>query len=101
VLQYLESPFEHIAQLMSFEPPLIVLNEFPVGNRERFMVQHLLPELGGGRRPVRIFGEAQIAAAFTDYDLVEELALPPWDRTLVGVRHVSRIYRRRPGHVRI
>jgi putative methyltransferase (TIGR04325 family) len=95
VLQYLEAPFEPIAQLTSFAPPLIVLNEFPVGDRERFMVQHLLPELGGGRRPVRIFDEAQIAAAFADYDIIEEIALPSWDRTLVGARHVSRIYRRR------
>jgi putative methyltransferase (TIGR04325 family) len=97
VLQYLESPLEHLAQLMSFAPPLILLHEFPIGSRERFMIQHLLPELGGGRRPVRIFGEAQVATAFTDYDMIEEITLPPWDRTLTGVRLVSRIYRRRQG----
>jgi hypothetical protein len=61
------------------------------------MVQHLLPELGGGCRPVRIFSDAQVAAALAGYELVEEIGLPPWDPTLVGARLVSRIYRRSPG----
>ena len=95
VLQYLQSPFEYLAKLTSFAPAAIVLNEFPVGKRERFMVQHYLPELGGGLRTVRIFSEAQIAAALADYDLIEEIALPPWDPTFVEARHVSRVYRRR------
>ncbi|MBW4052014.1 MAG: methyltransferase, TIGR04325 family [Proteobacteria bacterium] len=97
VLQYLQSPFQYLSRLVALAPSLIVLNEFPVGNRERIMVQHLLPELGGGRRPVRIFSDEQIAAALADWELIEEIGLPPWDRTLVGARHVSRIYRRRAG----
>ncbi|MGB6489746.1 MAG: methyltransferase, TIGR04325 family [Steroidobacteraceae bacterium] len=92
VLQYLQSPFEYLSRLTACVPAAIVLNEFPVGNRERFMVQHYLPELGGGRRTVRIFSEAQIAAALAGYDLIEEIALAPWDPTLVDVRHVSRLY---------
>ncbi len=95
VLQYLPSPFECLSRLTSLAPALLVLNEFPVGNRERFMVQHLLPQLGGGRRPVRIFCETQVAAALATYDLIEEIELPPWDPTLVEARHVSRLYRRR------
>lgn len=95
VLQYLQSPGEWLTRLTSFAPAVIVLNEFPVGDRERFMVQHLLPELGGGCRPVRIFSEAQVATALPGYELIEEIGLPPWDPTLVGVRHVSRVYRRR------
>jgi hypothetical protein len=75
----------------------LIAAQFPVGNRERFMVQHLLPELGGGCRPVRIFSDAQVAAALAGYELVEEIGLPPWDPTLVGARLVSRIYRRSPG----
>jgi putative methyltransferase (TIGR04325 family) len=94
VLQYLQSPFEYLSRLISSAPALIVLNEFPVADRERFMVQHLLPELGGGCRPVRIFCDAQVAAALAGYELLEEIMLPPWDPTLVGARHVSRIYRR-------
>jgi putative methyltransferase (TIGR04325 family) len=96
VLQYLESPFEFLSRLLSLAPEVFVLNEFPVAGRERFMVQHLMPELGGGSRPVRIFCQDDVAAAFADYELIEELGLPPWDRTLVGARHVARIYRRRP-----
>lgn len=95
VLQYLESPFEVLARLTSFAPAFLVLNEFPVGDRERFMVQHLLPALGGGSRPARIFSDAQVAEALAPYELVEEIGLPAWDPTLVGVRHVSRVYRRR------
>lgn len=95
VLQYLQSPFEYLSRLTSCAPAAIVLNEFPVGKRERFMVQHYLPELGGGLRTVRIFSEAQIAAALAGYDLIEEIALAPWDPTLVDVRHVSRVYHRR------
>jgi len=96
VLQYLESPFEYVAQLLSLAPEFFVLHEFPIADRERFMVQHLLPELGGQSRPIRIFSQDEVAAAFLDYDLIEEIGLPPWDRTLVGARHVARIYRRRP-----
>jgi hypothetical protein len=92
VLQYLESPFEYVSRLTACVPAAIVLNEFPVGTRERFMIQHYLPELGGGRRTVRIFSEAQIAAALAGYELIEEIALAPWDPTLVDVRHVSRLY---------
>ena len=95
VLQYLESPFELLGRLTSFGPPVIVLNELPVGDRERFMVQHLLPALGGGSRPVRILCAEQITAALADYELVEEIGLPAWDPTLVDARHVSRLYRRR------
>lgn len=95
VLQYLESPFEYVSQLVSLAPDIFVLHEFPVADRERFMVQHLMPELGGGSRPVRIFCQDEVAAAFIDYELIEEIGLPPWDRTLVGARHVARIYRRR------
>jgi putative methyltransferase (TIGR04325 family) len=104
VLQYLQSPFEHLSRLFSCRPEMVVLNEFPVGDRERFMVQHLLPELGGGCRPVRIFCDAQVGAAFAGYEIVEEITLPPWDPTLVGARHVSRLYRRllgpRPDSIR-
>jgi len=95
VLQYLESPFAHVSRLVSLEPDIFVLHEFPVADRERFMVQHLMPELGGQSRPVRIFCEDEVASAFIDYELIEEIGLPPWDRTLVGARHVARIYRRR------
>jgi putative methyltransferase (TIGR04325 family) len=95
VLQYLESPFEVLARLTSFAPTLLVLNEFPVADRERFMVQHVMPALGRGSLPVRIFCDAQITAALADYELVEEIGLPAWDRTLVDARHVSRLYRRR------
>lgn len=97
VLQYLCSPMEYLSRLTSFAPLLIVLNEFPVGDRERFMVQHLLPELGGACRPVRIFSDAQIAAALAAYELIEEISLPPWDPSLVDAKHVSRIYRRLSG----
>jgi putative methyltransferase (TIGR04325 family) len=96
VLQYLASPFEYISTLMSLSPALFVLHEFPIADRQRFMVQHLLPELGGGSRPVRIFSEREIAEAFVGYDLLEEIVLRPWDRALVGARQVARIYRRRP-----
>ncbi len=96
VLQYLESPFEYVSRLVSLAPEMFVLHEFPIAKRERFMVQHLMPELGGGSRPARIFCQDEVAAAFADYELIEELGLPPWDRTLVGARHVARIYRRRP-----
>jgi putative methyltransferase (TIGR04325 family) len=95
VLQYLETPFAYLSRLMSLAPDIIVLHEFPVADRERFMVQHLMPELGGGSRPIRIFNEDEVAAAFIDYQLVEEIGLPPWDRALVGARQVARIYRRR------
>ncbi|MGH8218263.1 MAG: methyltransferase, TIGR04325 family [Steroidobacteraceae bacterium] len=95
VLQYLPSPWEYVAQLKAVEPECIVLNEFPVGRRERFMIQDVLPELGGGSRPVRIFDEADVAAAFAGYDLIEELRLPPWDRALAGAAHVARLYRRK------
>jgi putative methyltransferase (TIGR04325 family) len=95
VLQYLEAPFEYISRLMSFAPDFFVLHEFPIADRERFMVQHLLPQLGGRSRPVRIFSQHEVAKAFIDYDLIEETALPSWDRTLVGAWHVARIYRRR------
>jgi putative methyltransferase (TIGR04325 family) len=96
VLQYLASPFEYISRLASLSPAFLVVHEFPIGDRERFMVQHLLPELGGGSRPVRIFSEREVASAFAGYDLIEEIGLPPWDRSLVGARQVARIYRRRP-----
>jgi len=95
VLQYLQSPFEYLSRLTAWAPAAVVLNELPVGDRERFMVQHYLPELGGGLRTVRIFSESQLAAALADYDLIEEVVLPPWDPLLVGVRHVSRVYQRR------
>ena len=95
VLQYLESPFEVLSRLLLLAPEIFVLHEFPIAERERFMVQHLMSELGGGSRPVRIFSQDEIAAAFVDYELVEEIGLPPWDRTLVEARHVARIYRRR------
>jgi len=95
VLQYLDKPFTYLSRLMSLAPDVIVLHEFPVAARERFMVQNLMPELGGGSRPIRIFNEDEVAAAFIDYQLVEEIGLPPWDRTLVGARQVARIYRRR------
>jgi hypothetical protein len=55
------------------------------------MVQHLPPELGGGRRPVRIFSEVQVAAAPAAYELVEEIGLPPSDPTILGTRHASRV----------
>jgi putative methyltransferase (TIGR04325 family) len=55
VLQYLEAPFEYLSQLIALEPQIVVLHEFPLAERERFMVQDLLPELGGGSRPIRIF----------------------------------------------
>jgi putative methyltransferase (TIGR04325 family) len=95
VLQYLESPFEYVSRLMSLAPDIFVIHEFPIANRERFMVQHLMPELGGGSRPIRIFNQGDIAEAFIGYELVEEIGLPPWDRTLVDARHVARVYRRR------
>jgi putative methyltransferase (TIGR04325 family) len=95
VLQYLESPFEYVSRLLSLAPDIVVLHEFPVADRERFMVQHLMPELGGRSRPIRIFSQNDVAAAFVDFDLVEEIELPPWDRSLVGARHVARIYRRK------
>jgi len=95
VLQYLESPAEYLSRLTASSPAAVVLNELPVGERERFMVQHYLPELGGGLRTVRIFSDAQLAAALPDYELIEEIGLAPWDPLLVGVRHVSRVYRRR------
>ncbi len=95
VLQYLESPFEYLSRLISLEPAVIVLHEFPVADRERFMVQHVMPELGAGSRPIRIFSQDEVASAFVEYDLVEEIGLPAWDRALVGARHVARIYRHR------
>jgi putative methyltransferase (TIGR04325 family) len=95
VLQYLELPFEYLSRLLSLEPDVFVLHEFPVADQERFMVQHLMSELGGQFRPVRIFSEVEIAAAFDAYELVDEIVLPPWDRVLVGVRQVARIYKRR------
>jgi putative methyltransferase (TIGR04325 family) len=95
VLQYLESPFEYVSRLVSLEPQIIVLHEFPIAVRSRILIQHVMPELGGGSRPARIFSQSEVAAAFVDYELVEEIGLPPWDRTLVGARHVARIYRRR------
>jgi putative methyltransferase (TIGR04325 family) len=95
VLQYLESPFEYLSRLLSLAPQIVVLHEFPLADRERFMVQHLMLELGGGSRPVRIFSRDQVAAAFVDYELVEEIELPSWDRTLVGAQHVARLYQRR------
>ncbi len=95
VLQYLESPFEYVSRLMSLEPQIIVLHEFPIADRSRILIQHVMPELGGGSRPARIFSQSEVAAAFADYVLVEEIGLPPWDRTLVGARQVARIYQRR------
>lgn len=98
VLQYLASPFEVLEQVLELEPRLVVLHEFPIGSRERFLVQHLLPQLGGGSRPARIFDETSVRAAFNQYDLIEEIVLPAWDRTLQDARQVARIYRRRPDH---
>jgi putative methyltransferase (TIGR04325 family) len=95
VLQYLENPFEQLARLLALAPELFLLHEFPLASRERFMVQRLLPELGGGSRPVRIFSRNEVDAAFADYSLVEEIVLPSWDPTLVNAQQVARIYRRR------
>jgi putative methyltransferase (TIGR04325 family) len=95
VLQYLESPFEYLSRLIALDPDMFVLHEFPVADRERFMVQHLMPELGGGSRPIRIFNQNDVTEAFIGYELVEEIGLPPWDRTLMDARHVARVYRRR------
>lgn len=94
VLQYLESPFEYLSRLMSLAPHIFLLHEFPIADRERIMVQHVTPRLGGGSRPVRIFNRTDVALAFRDYELIEEIGLPPWDKTLVGVGHIARIYRR-------
>ena len=94
VLQYLDAPFEYITRLLRLAPQVVVLNELPLGARERFMVQRLLPELGGGSRPIRIFGQATIDAAFHGYRLIDEIELPAWDRSLAGARQVSRVYRR-------
>jgi putative methyltransferase (TIGR04325 family) len=94
VLQYLQSPFEVLSRLLSLSPEIVVIHEFPMADRERFMVQHLMPELGGGSRPVRIFNRYDVAKAFVDYELVEEIELPPWDSTLVGAHQVARLYRR-------
>jgi putative methyltransferase (TIGR04325 family) len=94
VLQYLESPFEILSHLLSLEPEIFVVHEFPVSDRERFMVQHLIPELGGGSRPVRIFNRYDVAKSFVDYELIEEIELPLWDITLVDSDQVVRVYRR-------
>jgi putative methyltransferase (TIGR04325 family) len=95
VLQYLEAPFEYLSQLIALEPQIVVLHEFPLAERERFMVQDLLPELGGGSRPIRIFAQKDMDVAFVNYELVDELTLPQWDRALSNARMVARVYRRR------
>lgn len=93
-LQYLERPFELLRQLMELGPSCVVLLELPIAARERFVIQHLLAELGGGSRPARIFRQSDITSALVGYRLLEEIELQPWDRTLAGARHVSRLYLR-------
>jgi putative methyltransferase (TIGR04325 family) len=93
-LQYLEKPYETLAMLSALKPPVIVLHELPVAERERFMIQRLPEGLGGTERPIQILSAGRLAAALSSYDLIADTDLPPWD-PYIDARHAAQVFRRR------
>lgn len=93
-LQYLEKPYDALAMLSALEPPVIVLHELPLAERERFMVQRLPEGLGGTERPIQILSAGKLAAAMASYELIAEMDLPAWDPH-VDARHVAQVLRLR------
>jgi putative methyltransferase (TIGR04325 family) len=93
-LQYLETPYAALKSLLANQPEVLILHELPLATRQRFMVQHLLPELGGGLRPVQLITEIALAEAVVGYEIVTEMSLPDWAH-VKHARQVARLYRRR------
>jgi putative methyltransferase (TIGR04325 family) len=79
MLQYLEHPYRAIQSLAALKPKAILLHEVPLALAEpEFAVQHLILELGGGRRPVQSLDFKSIMQAIPGYALVSEVVLPAW-----------------------
>jgi putative methyltransferase (TIGR04325 family) len=93
-LQYLEKPYDTLAMLSALKPPVIVLHELPVAERERFMIQRLPESLGGTERPIRILSSGRLAAVLSSYELIADTDLPPWD-PCIDARHAAQVFLRR------
>jgi putative methyltransferase (TIGR04325 family) len=92
ILQYLEHPYLAIQSLAALEPKAIVFHELPLALAEpEFAVQHLIPELGGGRRPVQSLEFNSMMQAMPGYALVSEIVLPVWAPTL-RAKHLAMLF---------
>lgn len=93
VLQYLEDPYGAIEVLAGLQPAVIALDRTPIyPDRERFMVQHIWPHLGGGKSAWRVLSECKLADALSDYTVVSEQLLPLAETEARGSAYVARIY---------
>ena len=96
ILQYLEQPYRAVEELAALEPKAIVLHEIPLALAEpEFAVQHLIRELGGGRRAVQSLDLKSLMQAMPGYALVSEVILPVWAPAL-RVKHVALLFMRTP-----
>jgi hypothetical protein len=65
-LQYLDSPYLCLRELLALDPKAIAIQRTPVieGEQELYTVQHVPKKLGGGRRPIRILSNYQLENAW-------------------------------------
>lgn len=75
VLPYLEHPYELLAEVVrrGFRHIIIDRTSFAADGRERLVVQHASPELGGGRYPCWVFSRSRLLESLgPEYALVAE-----------------------------
>jgi putative methyltransferase (TIGR04325 family) len=94
VLQYIENPYSTLAELLTTQPHILILDRTPVYRRERFIVQRVPPQDGGASLAYRILAEDELDRVIKDYELIGEHYLGTPDPMLTKERYIARVYRR-------
>jgi putative methyltransferase (TIGR04325 family) len=98
VLPYLEEPYALLAAAVAAGFPEVIIDRTPCvpGGRDRIVVQHTPPALGGGSHPCRLFDRASLSTALAPhYALVAEWPVP-FDQVDHRVEYRGLHFRRRP-----
>jgi putative methyltransferase (TIGR04325 family) len=92
-LQYLECPYDNLQVLVALKAKVIVLHELSLSTKgPQFAVQNLIPQLGGGRRPIQTLVAAKLAECMVNYKLIAEIELSAWAPLLADTRQVAQLY---------
>lgn len=95
VLHYLENTYGLLAEIATREPEFIVIDRTPIGTRERYMVQKIPKNLGGGSYPLRILNEGDLGKVLSEYRIVGEHDLGSPPAFGVPCPYLTRLYRKK------
>lgn len=97
VLPYMEDPSGLLRDIVARGFADVIIDRTPViaGERDRIVVQHTPPELGGGSHPCRLFARRSLLAALAEqYELAAEWPVP-FDQVDPAVDYRGFHFRRR------